>query len=718
MRKLLMWFFCLATTVVTGQYTIQVHVQDAATQAPLAGATIAINQYNLVTNDSGNAVQKIIGKKISIKAAYTGYHTQQWMLDIRQDTVLVLSLQQKEVDPQDLIVVASSRTNSRISNLATKVEVLGEEEVQEENQVKPGNIASLLGDIAGVQIQPTNAATGNADMRIQGLPGKYTQILRDGMPLFGGYSSSFGILQLPPLDLQQIELVKGAASTLYGGGAIAGMVNLVSKKPRMGEKEKSITLNRSTLKENNVNLFLSGRSQKIGYTFFAGGTWQNATDVNNNAFSDVPDVRSVLVHPRLFVYGKKQSTLILGYTLNYEDRKGGDMQVLNGKPDNQHQFFIQNKTLRNAVDVHWEKTLPNKGVVTAKGNLVMANRQVATQVFGMKASQALWYSEVNYTRRWKQHHWVAGVNFNGDDFRKQGADSSRFPNESAATLGAFVQDDWQLHKQWTLQGGIRLDYHTRWNMFVLPRLSVMFKPSADVTMRLGGGLGYKTPALFSGEMDERDYKYLAGYNTNIRPEESWGASYDINYRFYSSNWRFTFNQSFFITSIQHPFNLEYSLGGGYARYFNETHPLQTMGAETYVQATREELEIYLGYVFTDARRKYDPVNPHLPLIAQHKLAGIVSYEFSKRLRAGIESAWNGKQYLSDGSTTPSYFLLAAMVRYGVGKFSFVLNGENLLDFRQSRKGTIVFPPYSNPQFPEIWAPLEGRVINLSILYRW
>ena len=48
-------------------------------------------------------------------------------------------------------------------------------------------------------------------MRVQGLPGKYTQLLRDGVPLFGGYSGSFSILQIPPLDLRQIEIVKGPA---------------------------------------------------------------------------------------------------------------------------------------------------------------------------------------------------------------------------------------------------------------------------------------------------------------------------------------------------------------------------------------------------------------------------------------------------------------------------------------------------------------------------
>lgn len=235
---------------------------------------------------------------VSIRSV--GYLPWDSLITFNQSVSVNISLPILEKELEDVVIVSSSRNNSRLEDLPTKVEVLGAEEVKEENQIKPGNIASLLGDIAGIQIQPTNAATGNADMRIQGLQGKYTQILRDGMPLFGGYSGSFGILQIPPLDLKQIELVKGPASTLYGGGAIAGMLNLVSKEPLLHKPEKSITLNRSSLLENNVNVFFSERNTKAGYTLYAGTTQQNAVDVDKDGFSDVAKVGSIFVHPRFF----------------------------------------------------------------------------------------------------------------------------------------------------------------------------------------------------------------------------------------------------------------------------------------------------------------------------------------------------------------------------------------------------------------------------------
>lgn len=689
---------------------------------PLQGVNIQVagTKKGTVTDSLGTfSLPAGIGN-VKLHISYTGYAAIDTVLAVAGNIfTLNLSLEEAKENLDEVVIVSSSRTNSRIEDLPTKVEVLGMEEVHEENGIKPGNIASLLGDIAGIQIQQTNAATGNADMRIQGLQGKYTQILRDGMPLFGGYSGSFSILQIPPLDLQQIELVKGASSTLYGGGAIAGMVNLVSKKPKMGKPEKSFTINRSTLKENNANLFFSGRNEKAGYTFFAGGTLQDPVDVNKDGFSDVPSVKSIFIHPRVFLYGGPTSTVIMGYTVNYEDRNGGDMQVLHNKTTAQNQFFIRNKSLRNTADITWEKKTSSNGQFTAKASTSFFNRDISTNVFGMKADQLTWYTELAYSQHSDHHNWVAGINFNGDDFKKQQPDSSLIPDERNSTVGFFVQDDWKLNDHFTLQNGLRADAHNRYGTFILPRVSLMYKLNAAITMRVGGGMGYKTPTLFNSEVDERDYHYLMGYATGVQAERSVGANYDINYKKKLGQWNLTVNQTFFYNQIRHPLTLRTSgVITPVFYYNNEQQPLRSAGMETYVQAIHDELELYLGYVYTNAKREYDGLNPNLPLIARHKFASVIAYEFNNHFRAGVEAAYTGKQYLDNGTTTQPYLFSAVMIRYNIGKAAFVLNCENLFDYRQNKNNTVVFPPYTNPRFPEIWAPLDGRVINLSMYVKF
>ncbi len=725
-RISILFLLILFSTAAAVAQAIKGTVRSAADGKPLEAASVVITatKKGVATDTAGNFVLTSTAPlkgKITLRFSHTGYEEKDTAITTTTGADMDLSIALRQIKEvlQDVVIVSSSRTNSRIEDLPTKVEVLGAEEVHEENGIKPGNIASLLGDVAGIQIQQTNAATGNADMRIQGLQGRYTQILRDGMPLFGGYSGSFSILQIPPMDLQQIELVKGASSTLYGGGAIAGMVNLVSKKPKLGSPERSFTLNRSTLKENNLNLFFSGRNKQAGYTLFAGGTLQDPVDVNNDGFSDVPSVKSVFVHPRVFLYGGERSTVVLGYTLNYEDRNGGDMKVLNKTATAQNQFFIQNKSLRNTADITWERKTAGNGQFTAKASTSFFNRDVNTNVFGMKANQLTWYSEVAYAQRKAQHNYLIGINFNGEDFKKQLPDSSLIPNGASNTVGFFTQDDWKLTDQFTLQAGLRVDAHSTYGVFVLPRVSLMYKVNHAVTMRLGGGLGYKTPTLFNAEIDERDYRYLSGYTNGIEPECAAGANFDINYKRKLGDWLLTLNQTFFYNQISKPLVLQTAGATPSALYYsNAIAPLQTTGFETYVQATHDELELYAGYVYTNAKRKYDAGNPNLPLIARHKFATVMAYDFSEHFRAGVEAAYTGSQYLDNGTTTAPYVFTAAMLRYNIGKAAFVLNCENLFDYRQNKNNRTVFPPYTNPTFPEIWAPLDGRVVNLSMYVKF
>ena len=118
------------------------------------------------------------------------------------------------------------------------------------------------------------------------------------------------------------------------------------------------------------------------------------------------------------------------------------------------------------------------------------------------------------------------------------------------------------------------------------------------------------------------------------------------------------------------------------------------------------------------RSNYNTFNPYLPLIAKHKFASVFAYEWSEDFKMGIESSYTGTQYLENGTKTEPYLFMAVMLRYTVGKAIFVLNCENLLDKRQNKNGSLVIPPLTNPSFPEIWAPIDGRVINLSMHLKW
>src|ERR1041385_6626134 len=113
------------------------------------------------------------------------------------------------------VVVTLTRTSRTIANIPARIELIAGEELDEKANMKPGDIRMMLSESTGIQTQQTSVTSANASIRIQRLDGRYTQILKDGFPVYSGAAAGLGLLQTPPLDLRQVEVIKGSASTLY-----------------------------------------------------------------------------------------------------------------------------------------------------------------------------------------------------------------------------------------------------------------------------------------------------------------------------------------------------------------------------------------------------------------------------------------------------------------------------------------------------------------------
>ena len=113
------------------------------------------------------------------------------------------------------IQVSASRLSRIVTESATRTEIINGEEIQEKALMRPGNISMLVAETGGVRVQTTSPALGSANIRLQGLYGRYTQLLSDGLPLYGGQMASIGLLQIPPTDLANVLFM--AALHLAGG---------------------------------------------------------------------------------------------------------------------------------------------------------------------------------------------------------------------------------------------------------------------------------------------------------------------------------------------------------------------------------------------------------------------------------------------------------------------------------------------------------------------
>lgn len=626
-------FFINLSINSKAQNTLQFIVKDSITFQSLANVSIVMNNSNnsAISDSNGFAMLKDLPYgKHTFTFSYIGYKKQLKSFTLpleKNDSIQIIYLLSIQNQLEDVTIISTTRNNSKMENSPLRVEVLGKEEMNEENTIKPGNIASILGDVSGVQIQQSSAVSGNANVRIQGLDGRYTQILRDGMPLYEGFSGGFGVLQIPPLDLNQIELIKGSASTLYGGGAIGGIVNLVSKRPTP-KQESVFTINQTTLQETNVNTYIAKRHTKWGYTFFGGYTYQNNVDVNKDGFSDVPNLNNIIIHPKLFFYPSTKTVIALGYSGVWENRNGGDMQVINKNTSAMHQYFEKNITQRNTAELLIEQTLPHHIKATIKSSVSNFDRSIESQDPLFKGKQINYFSEASVFIPNGKNDWVVGINVVGDQFKKNPIDIIALNNFSNNTVGVFVQYTTNFSKKTILESGLRFDHHFRYGNFVLPRIALFHKINQTWSTRLGLGFGYKTPNALALQIIDYKIEELQPISS-VKAEQSIGGNVELNYK---KNWdkqhSIFVNQTFFLTNIQSPIIATENMNKAF--FSNADNPILTRGSDTYIKLMLDDWEIYAGYTFTIAERKYLTANQFMTLTPKHRFAFTIVKEIENQ----------------------------------------------------------------------------------------
>ncbi|MGY3214144.1 TonB-dependent receptor [Mucilaginibacter sp. HD30] len=718
MKTLLTIVSLFLTTLAQAQQKVNVRLIDSKSGSALPAVSIkSAKRVLAITDGSGKAVLSLLTGNHTLSFSITGYGLKDTIITIPGSETLIISLTEAETSLEEVTVVSSTRNNQTMENGPMKVEVIGLEEMTEEAGLKPGNVASILGDLSGVQIQQSSATSGNSNVRIQGLDGRYTQIIRDGMPMYEGFSGNFGILTIPPLDLKQIELIKGSASTLYGGGAIAGLVNLISKRPTQ-KQELDVLLNYTTLDEFNANAYVAKRNSRWGYNLFAGYNRQEKRDVDKDGLSDLPDAKSFIFHPKVFFYPTSKTIIHVGYNGSFDDRKGGDMLVLQNKPDAVHQYFDANKTQRHTGEYLLEQFFGGDAKLTVKGNLSNFTRDNTTSQYFIKGKQLSYYNEASVYAPFGKNDLVAGINVTGQNYETVEPKGALLKKYSGNTIGAFAQYDLHLFDNTTVEGGMRADHHDQYGWFALPRIAIFHRFNEHWATRAGFGMGYKTPNPLVEQNIERSVLDLLPFNANVNAEKSYGYNAEFNYKKeWGKDVTLFINQAFFLTTVNSPVVFDLINPSGKIGLINAASPIRSKGLDTYVKLDVDEWELYAGYTLTDARNTFLPVQSFIPLTPKHRFAFVAANEISEKLTAGLEGSYTGTQFRYDGTKTPSYFFMAAMVKYAIDNHvTVVFNCENLLDYRMNKVESVYVGSITNPGFKPLWAPIDGRAINLSL--RW
>jgi outer membrane receptor for ferrienterochelin and colicins len=690
-------------------------VRVTSALGPVAQAEVRAGQTTAVTDASGEAALDVPPGTVEVVVSRFGFETVKRRVAVSGEgaTRVTVELKQEAVVTED-VVVAATRSTRRIEDLPLRVEVVPQEEIDEKLFMTPGDVAMMLTETNGIRVQVTSPSIGAASVRVQGLRGRYTRLLSDGLPLYGE-AGSIGLLHIPPMDLRQVEVIKGVASALHGASALGGVINLVSRTPVAGRPEREVLFNRTSRGGTDAVLWLSDRPRdRWGYTLLGGGHWQERTDVDRDGWTDLAGYRRALVRPRILWEDGSGRSFFVTLGALAENRVGGSMPGSTAPDGAPFPEDVDTRRLDGGLVGRF---------VLGDGKLVTVRASGLGQWHRHRFGDVLerdfhhtWFGEVSLNGTNGGHSWVVGGAVQRDLY-----DSKDVPAFDYAYIvpGVFAQDDYGLTSWLTVSASGRIDRHNAFGTFFSPRISALMKLGGGWTLRPSAGGGFLAPTPFTEETEATGLSRLATLG-NLDPERGRSLSVDLGWK----RGPLEVTATWFQSAIDDPVVLrdaQSNAGSKPVEIVNAPGPTRTQGSELIARFHRGDMDLIATHMYvwsteadatTGERRETD-------LTPRHTAGIDWLWDLGGRGRLGVEVFYTGRQQLHDSpyrQRTEAYLAWGVIGEWRVGRARLFFNAENLGDVRQTRFDPLVLPSRrpDGRWTDDVWAPLDGRTLNAGV----
>jgi outer membrane receptor for ferrienterochelin and colicins len=611
-------------------------------------------------------------------------------------------------EAQDTVIVTSARIPSLISDEPIRIEAVPSAEIEENLTVQPGNISTLLNELPSARIQAAAPGLGGVGLQLRGMPTRHTLVLTDGLPLLGAEPDDFGLLQTPPLDLQRIELIKGAASALYGGSALGGVLNIVSKSP---QEDSAVLANTTSRGGRDLEAFLTQDTLKEWTgTLTAGVHDQSRQDVNGDGWADIPGFRRYSARPRVWWNAGKDRSLFLTGGITEERRAGGTLPG-RGLPDGSpFAEVLHTRRFDGGAVSYWKLS----DGVALNGRLSVTSGALE-RTFGpqrISSTQTTLFAEQALAGNTSQHQWTAGLAFQHDALRVPSVSGVGYTYN---VPGIFGQDEFSPLSWIKLNVAARVDSSNQYGTFLSPRLSALLRqPGNPWSLRASAGAGFAAPTPFIEGVEGVGLGALTALR-GLHAERAVTESLDGKWAAHA----WDVNVSVFNSAIHHPL-LARPAGTNQIELLNAAGSRRAPGAEILIHYVTGPLQMIGSWSYIDATQPTaeGPQQP-APLVPRHsaELGGILESE--ARGRIGLEANYIGTQGLEDDpyrTRSRPYILVNALAEVRCNGFSIFMNAINLTGTRQTHYDPLIRPTpgLGGDPITDVWAPLDGRTFNIGI----
>ncbi|WP_406685442.1 TonB-dependent receptor [Seonamhaeicola sp. MEBiC1930] len=488
---------------------------------PFVNVYLKGTSIGTTTNENGfYTIEDVVPGNYTIVASFTGFKNVEKQITV-EGNVTIIKLELEGALSLDEIIITG--TLKAVSRLESPVPV----EVYSPAFLKKNptpNVFEALQNVNGVRPQLNCNVCNTGDIHINGLEGPYTLVLIDGMPIVSGLSTVYGLSGIPNSLIEQIEVVKGPASSLYGSEAVGGLINVITKLP---ENAPLVFADSFISDWGELNLDIGFKSRIGDNTNLITGinyyNYSNPIDDNKDNFTDVTLQDRISVFQKWDFKRNNNRLFSLAGRFFYEDRWGGEMQW---KP-----------SFRGGDDIYGESIYTTRYELIGNYQLPI-NEKVNFQfsysdhdqnsVYGNTeylAKQRIGFGQLIWDKPIKNHDLLFGLaaryNFYNDNT------TATTEADKIVIPSIFVQDEIKLSEKQHILLGARYDYDDRHGSIFTPRIAYRFKPSKDDIIRLNAGTGFRVVNLFT-----EDHAALTGsrdviIEETLNPEQSYNVN--INY---------------------------------------------------------------------------------------------------------------------------------------------------------------------------------------------
>jgi outer membrane receptor for ferrienterochelin and colicins len=576
------------TTEITGTLTdlkgegliAQISIKEISGKGTLSDV---LGKFTLSSLPEGN---------YTLKIQAIGYqsHLETIILKSGENKVLNITLKE-DILGLDQIVVSANRREMASQDAPVKVSSINQQMLKTTQSV---SLSEGLNYSSGLRLENNCQNCGFTQIRMNGLEGAYSQVLINSRPIFSALVGVYGLDFIPSNMIERIEIVRGAGSVLYGGNAIGGTINILTKEPAQNQLEIGTNialidfdkLDHSTT----FNATLVDKTQKSGISLYGFQRNRAEWDANQDTFSEITRLRNTTLGMDAFLKTSEWSKLKLSLFYIDEFRRGGNgfdlephqtdlteqlnHQITGGNIE--YSFFLPNRKHKFSVYTSAQSTQRQSyygggGRVLRQGDTLTDADVFAQNAYGNTKDLAIVQGlQYNFDIQ-KNIFLTLGTEYQYNEVIDEMAGYDRLIDQKVGVLGNYAQIEWNPSTQWTLLLGGRFDLvNIKGNYTIeteqqneqttlavpIPRFSVLYSPLKNLRFRAGYAQGYRAPQAFNEDLHIEVVGGAALFTRlapDLQTERSHSLTGSLDYELNLAQTQIQFTAEGFYTKLQNPF---------------------------------------------------------------------------------------------------------------------------------------------------------------------